>query len=104
MANKKGKKGGKDNQWGDILQFNSKKTDKTETLELKIIAWNNETPSIPLDATLEIIELNATAFTLDSSASVQKTLRAGEVLTSIPDQHDKCGKGKKDKFACAEIK
>ena len=97
MPNNKGKP---NNQWGEILQFNSKKYWETETLELVITAWNNETPTIPLSATLEIMELNTTAFTLDTSANISKTIPAGVSVTSIPSGNDKCGKGRTRNSAC----
>ena len=100
MPNQKGKN---NNQWGEILQFNSKKYWETETLELIMTAWNNETPTIPTGATLELMELNATAFTLDTSATVSKTIPIGDSIRRIPSGNNRCGKGSTKNSACMDF-
>jgi hypothetical protein len=96
-------RGSNNNQWGEILQFNSKKYWEEETLELIVTIWNDEDPSSPLGATLEIQDLNATAFRLDSQNRTTKTIPIGQSLGSIPDEGDSCGKGQTKNAACADF-
>jgi flagellin-like protein len=100
MPNRRGKN---NNQWGEILQFNSKKYWEEETLKLIVTIWNDEDPSSLLGATLEIQDLNTTAFRLDSSNRVTKTIPTGQSLSSIPDESDRCGKGKTKNAACTDF-
>ncbi|MHA2101655.1 MAG: hypothetical protein ACW99A_23630, partial [Candidatus Kariarchaeaceae archaeon] len=87
-------------QFGGILQFNWPVYWRTQTLDLSITAWNNGSSG---PATLEILNLNTTAFTLNSPLSISSTINPGNILTSIPDETDMCGVGQMSFSACEEF-
>jgi flagellin-like protein len=88
------------NQWGEIIQFNAPQYWREQTLDLAITAWNNGTSG---PATLEILNLNTTAFTLNSPSSQQININPGNLLTTIPDQNDHCGRGQMRFASCDDF-
>lgn len=90
------------NQWGEILQFNSPTWWRDYTLDLMITAWINGSTSSQT-ATLEILNLNTTAFTLESSSSLSGSISGTKTLTSIPDQNDHCGRGQQRFASCHDF-